>query len=180
MTTPAPPAPADITTRVEQQIAIIEKMDALRRMAGGIAHDFNNVLMLIFGYCDVLMEKVHPEGPLYSYLREIKGAGEHAARLTRLLMVFSTQRVFQPVTMNLNAIVATSRLPWPIRPDCKARSVRPWRPISSLTPSHSWRCALTTRRCCCGIMTTRRTHWARATTCTSAAGMVPPGARQPK
>jgi len=108
MTTPAPPAPADTTTRVEQQMAIIEKMDALRRMAGGIAHDFNNVLMLIFGYCDVLMEKVHPEGPLYSYLREIKGAGEHAARLTRLLMVFSTQRVFQPVTMNLNAIVATS------------------------------------------------------------------------
>ncbi len=108
MTTPALPAKTTITTRVEQQMAIVEKMDALRRMAGGIAHDFNNVLMLIFGYCDVLMEKVHPDGPLHAYLREIKGAGDHAARLTRLLMVFSTQRVFQPVTMNLNAIVATS------------------------------------------------------------------------
>ncbi len=108
MTTPALPATPDTTARVEQQMATMEKMDSLRRMAGGIAHDFNNALMLIFGYCDVLMEKIHPDGPLYAYLREIKGAGEHAARLTRLLMVFSTQRVFQPVTMNLNAIAATS------------------------------------------------------------------------
>lgn len=108
MTTPTPPSKPDLTARVEQQMAIIEKMDALRRMAGGIAHDFNNVLMLIFGYCDVLMEKVHPDGPLHAYLREIKTAGAQAARLTRLLMVFSAQRVFQPVTMNLNAIVSVS------------------------------------------------------------------------
>jgi nitrogen-specific signal transduction histidine kinase/ActR/RegA family two-component response regulator len=108
MTTPTPPSKPDLTTRVEQQMAIMEKMDALRRMAGGIAHDFNNVLMLVFGYCDVLMEKVHPDGPLYAYLREIKAAGDQAARLTRLLMVFSAQRVFQPVTMNLNAIVSIS------------------------------------------------------------------------
>jgi len=84
-----------------------EKMHALQRLASGVAHDFNNVLMLIFGYCDVLMEKVHPDGPLYSYLREIRAAGDHAATLTRLLMMFGAKRVFQPVTMNINAIIKT-------------------------------------------------------------------------
>jgi nitrogen-specific signal transduction histidine kinase len=84
-----------------------EKMHALQRLASGVAHDFNNVLMLIFGYCDVLMEKIHPDGPLCGYLREIRAAGDHAATLTRLLMMFGAKRVFQPVTMNINAIIKT-------------------------------------------------------------------------
>ncbi|NLF38051.1 response regulator [bacterium] len=82
-----------------------EKMEALARLSGGIAHDFNNVLILVFGYCEFLLERLHKDGPLYHYLCEIRDAGEHAALLTRLLMMFGARRVFQPVVMNINGII---------------------------------------------------------------------------
>jgi len=81
------------------------KMDALGRLAGGIAHDFNNVLLLIFGYNDFLLSRMHRDGILYRYLTGIKNAGEEAAKLARRLMTLSGKRVFQPVVMNLNGVV---------------------------------------------------------------------------
>ena len=97
---------ADLQQREAQYFS--QKMEALARLSGGIAHDFNNLLMLIFGYCDFLLEKLHKNGPLYSYLAEVRSAGERAAFLTRLLMTFGTRRVFQPVVMNLNGVVRTA------------------------------------------------------------------------
>jgi len=82
-------------------------MAALARFSSGIAHDLNNVLTIIFGYTDFLLERVHKEGPLYAQLSGIKQAGERAAELTRLLMIFDAQRVFQPEVMNVNAIIST-------------------------------------------------------------------------
>lgn len=82
-------------------------MAALARFSGGIAHDLNNVLTIIFGYTDFLLERVHKEGPLYAQLNEIKQASRRAAELTRLLMMFGAQRVFEPVVMNINAVIST-------------------------------------------------------------------------
>lgn len=82
-------------------------MEALARFSGGIAHDLNNVLTTIFGYTDFLLERVHKQGPLYAQLNEIKQASLRAAELTRLLMMFGAQRVFQPVVMNINAVIST-------------------------------------------------------------------------
>ncbi len=82
-------------------------MTALARFSGGIAHDFNNVLTIVFGYTDFLLERVHKDGPLFAQLSEIKRAGERAAELTRLLMVFGAHRVYQPVVMNINAVIST-------------------------------------------------------------------------
>lgn len=82
-------------------------MAALARFSGGIAHDFNNVLTIIFGYTDFLLERVHKEGLLYAQLNEIKQASQRAAELTRLLMIFGAQRVFEPVVMNINAVIST-------------------------------------------------------------------------
>jgi len=84
-----------------------QKMEAFSRLAGSIARDLNNSLTLVLGNCDFLLERVHPGGPLYSYITEIKNAGEQSVSLTRRLMSFSTHRVFQPVVMNINAIVKT-------------------------------------------------------------------------
>jgi len=70
-------------------------MAALTCFSGGVAHDFNNVLTIMFGYTDFLLERVHKEGPLYAQLSEIKQAGKRAAKITRLLMIFGTQRVFR-------------------------------------------------------------------------------------
>ncbi|MCX7847384.1 MAG: response regulator [bacterium] len=84
-----------------------DTMRALARFAAGVAHDFNNVLTVIFGYTDFLMERVHREGVLYAQLEEIKEAAQRAAGLTRLLMMFGGERVFEPVVMNVNGVLST-------------------------------------------------------------------------
>ena len=46
-------------------------MEAVGRLAGGIAHDFNNILMIVRGYAEILLERLHPEDPLHAQAQQI-------------------------------------------------------------------------------------------------------------
>lgn len=83
-------------------------LSVLARFAGGIAHDFNNALTVILGYTDFLLERAHPGGELHAELQEVRAAALQAADLTRLLMMFGGERVYEPVVMNVNAILSVS------------------------------------------------------------------------
>lgn len=50
----------DITERrrLEEQLWIAQKMEAVGRLAGGIAHEFGNVLTIIMGYCALLLSSL--------------------------------------------------------------------------------------------------------------------------
>ncbi len=98
----------DITERkeLESQFLRSQKMEAIGRLAGGIAHDFNNLLTTIIGNTDLLMLTHTPENHSYERLRAIREAGEHAAQLTRQLLVMSKRQVMEPVPLNLNAVIS--------------------------------------------------------------------------
>jgi two-component system, cell cycle sensor histidine kinase and response regulator CckA len=81
-------------------------MEAVGRLAGGIAHDFNNLLTVIIGYTDIVRAALPTTDPLNDPLEQIQKAGERAALLTRQLLVFSRKQVLQPVTTDLNAVLA--------------------------------------------------------------------------
>lgn len=83
-------------------------LGVLARFAGGIAHDFNNALTVILGYTDFLLERAYPGGELHAELQEVHAAALQAAELTRLLMMFGGERVYEPVVMNVNAILSVS------------------------------------------------------------------------
>ncbi|MFN8458102.1 MAG: PAS domain S-box protein [Anaerolineae bacterium] len=97
----------DITAelRLEEQIRQTQKMDAVGRLAGGVAHDFNNVLVIINGYCDLLLAQFDETNPIRQDLGQIKAAAERAAALTRQLLVFSRKQVVQAEVLNLNDII---------------------------------------------------------------------------
>ncbi len=97
----------DITAelRLEEQIRQTQKMDAVGRLAGGVAHDFNNILVIINGYCDLLLAQIDESNPMHHDLGQIKAAAERAAALTRQLLVFSRKQVVQPEVLNLNDII---------------------------------------------------------------------------
>jgi PAS domain S-box-containing protein len=92
--------------QLEEQYRQALKMEAVGRLAAGIAHDFNNLLTAINGYA-MLMEMELGEGdPVRRMAKNIVGAGERAAELTRQLLAFSRKQVIDPMVLSLNEVVA--------------------------------------------------------------------------
>ena len=91
--------------RMEAELLQAQKMEAVGRLAGGVAHDFNNILMIVRGYAESLLERLHPEDPLHAQAEQIQKAANRAADLTHRLLGFSRKQVFEPRVVELNAVV---------------------------------------------------------------------------
>jgi two-component system cell cycle sensor histidine kinase/response regulator CckA len=98
----------DVTDRkqLEEQFRQAQKMEAVGRLAGGIAHDFNNLLMVIQGYGDLLVERLHPSDPLRKNVEQIQTASQRATSLTRQLLAFSRKQMLAPKILNIQAVIA--------------------------------------------------------------------------
>lgn len=93
--------------RSEEQLRQAMKMEAIGRLAAGVAHDFNNILSVILGYCELLLAQLAESEPIRREIAEIDAAAVRAAELTRQLLLFSRQHVAEPVTLDLNELLAT-------------------------------------------------------------------------
>jgi signal transduction histidine kinase/CheY-like chemotaxis protein len=91
---------------LEGQLLQVQKMDAIGRLAGGVAHDFNNLLTVIKGNNSLLLDKVQPGDPFFSYTRQIESAADRAATLTRQLLAFCRMQMLQPKVIDLNGRVS--------------------------------------------------------------------------
>jgi two-component system, cell cycle sensor histidine kinase and response regulator CckA len=90
--------------QTEEQLRQAEKMEALGRLVGGVAHDFNNLLTVILGYSH-LMTEARVQAKYRVAAREIKGAAERAAQMTRHLLTFSRRQPRQVEVLDLNALI---------------------------------------------------------------------------
>ncbi|MCI0701210.1 MAG: response regulator [Planctomycetia bacterium] len=92
--------------KLEGQLKLAAKLEAVGRLAGGIAHDFNNLLTVINGCAQLLHEEIatnpHHAAELADSIRQ---AGTQAAALTGQLLTFSRQRVIKPHPIDLNSVV---------------------------------------------------------------------------
>jgi len=96
---------------LEEQVLQAQKMEAVGRLAGGVAHDFNNLLTVIINCSILVLGDRALEARLRRLVEAVRNAGESAANLTRQLLAFSRRQVFQPVVLDLNALVTrTERL----------------------------------------------------------------------
>ncbi len=92
--------------KLEGQLKLAAKLEAVGRLAGGIAHDFNNLLTVINGCAQLLDEEIANDPNHATVLAsEIQRAGGQAAALTRQLLTFSRQRSVTPHPLDLNAAV---------------------------------------------------------------------------
>ncbi|HEY6466697.1 MAG TPA: PAS domain S-box protein, partial [Candidatus Acidoferrales bacterium] len=98
----------DVTDRkqLEEQFRQAQKMEAVGRLAGGIAHDFNNLLMVIQGYSDLLVERLHASDPLRKNVEQIQTASQRATSLTRQLLAFSRKQMLAPKILNIQTVIA--------------------------------------------------------------------------
>ena len=100
----------DISERkkIEHQLRLAQRMEAIGQLAGGIAHDFNNLLAVIMGSADILVDEVPLGGSLAKKVEMIKKAASSAADLVRQLLAFSRQQMVQPLVLDTAKIVEST------------------------------------------------------------------------
>ena len=91
-----------IRKRLQEELRFSQKMEAVGRLAGGVAHDFNNLLTAIIGYNGFLADSLVDQPQLLAYARQVEGAAERAAVLTRRLLTFGRRQVSKPKPLNVN------------------------------------------------------------------------------
>lgn len=89
----------------ESQILHLQKMEAIGRLAGGVAHDFNNILAVMGVYSETIYDALDPKSPLRNHAEQIKNSVARGAGLTRQLLAFSRQQMWQPVELDINALI---------------------------------------------------------------------------
>ena len=97
----------DITARkkMEEQLRLSQRMEAIGRLAGGVAHDFNNLITVILGCCDALSCELPPDHPASRKVEMVRKAGASAADLTRQLLAFGRKQILQPKVIEPKEIV---------------------------------------------------------------------------
>jgi two-component system, cell cycle sensor histidine kinase and response regulator CckA len=101
----------DISERkkIERQLRLAQRMEAIGQLAGGIAHDFNNLLAVIIGCADIVSDLLAAGDPVADKVGMIKNAGTSAADLVRQLLAFSRQQMLQPQALDLKEILARTQ-----------------------------------------------------------------------
>jgi PAS domain S-box-containing protein len=98
---------ADVSDRkrLEEQLHLSQKMEAIGRLAGGIAHDFNNLLTVINGYSSLLVDALRNDPYACSQAEEILNSGTRAAELVSQLLTFSRRQLIKPTPIEMNSLV---------------------------------------------------------------------------
>ncbi len=92
-------------TRMEEQLRVTQRMEALGTLAGGIAHDFNNILAAIVGQAEVLRDSDGPAGPSRAALDQILQAGLRGRDLVKRILTFSRGGPIERRRLDLNPLL---------------------------------------------------------------------------
>ncbi len=87
--------------RMEEQLQSAQRIETVARLAGGIAHDFNNLLTAIIGHAELIESGLAPDDSRRGNVRELRGAADRAARLTRQLLSFARRQNIEPRNVSL-------------------------------------------------------------------------------
>lgn len=100
-------ASLDITERkrLEEQLRLAQKMEAIGQLTAGIAHDFNNLLTTINFSAELIYLGLKQRDPLKEKVNRITDSCHHAANLIRQLMVFSRKQIVEPKVLDLSDAV---------------------------------------------------------------------------
>jgi signal transduction histidine kinase len=92
--------------RLEEELQLSNKMDALGRMAGGLAHDFNNLFTTIGVYTEFLLQGLPADSSLRSEAQQIQRTTRQASALTRQLLTLSRRGRVEAADVDLCEVVA--------------------------------------------------------------------------
>jgi two-component system cell cycle sensor histidine kinase/response regulator CckA len=92
--------------RLEAQLRLAQKMEALGTLAGGIAHNFNNLLTGIMGCSSLMLLETDSTHPNYEHLKKVEKLVESGAKLTTQLLGYAREGRYEVRPISLNQVVA--------------------------------------------------------------------------
>src|SRR5580700_12854 len=94
--------------RLEMQVRLLQRFEAIGRLAAGIAHDFNNVIGAIMGWAE-LGSTESPAGSLSGKrFQKIWDQAARASGLTHQILAFARRQFLAPRNIDLNSLVSES------------------------------------------------------------------------
>jgi len=116
--------------RLERQLRLAQRLEAMGTLAGGIAHDFNNILGAILGYGEMALRDTPKGSRLRRDLDSIMTAGERGRALVDRVLAFSRSGLAERVAVHVERVVREAldlleaKLAEGIRVDAKLRAGR--------------------------------------------------------
>jgi signal transduction histidine kinase len=95
--------------RLDRRLHEARRAASLATLAGGVAHDFNNLLTAVVGNADLALADIGPDSPVRDNLEAIRDAGNRAAELGRLMLVYSAGARFTTDRLALPELVRDLR-----------------------------------------------------------------------
>ena len=94
--------------KLEKQLQLSQKMEAVGTLAGGVAHDFNNLLMGIQGRTSLMLLETDPRHLNFDHLKEIESYIKRATKLTKQLLGFARGGKYEVKPTDLNNLIENS------------------------------------------------------------------------
>jgi two-component system, cell cycle sensor histidine kinase and response regulator CckA len=94
--------------RLEMQVRLLQRFEAIGRLAAGIAHDFNNVIGAIMGWAEIGSTESPPGSLSGKRFQTIWDQAVRASDLTRQILAFARRQFLEPKNIDLNALVSES------------------------------------------------------------------------
>jgi signal transduction histidine kinase/DNA-binding response OmpR family regulator len=91
---------------LEEQLSHARKMEAVGQLTGGVAHDFNNLLTVVLGNIELIKRRTGEQHELARQIDAVRLAAEKGGALTRQLLAFSRRQRLNPLTVDLNGLIA--------------------------------------------------------------------------
>ena len=88
--------------QMQQQLAELQKLDALGQLTGGVAHDFNNLLMIISGSLHTLKKGMDDDPRRVRAISAIEAATQRGAALTNQLLTFARRQSVNPQAVDVS------------------------------------------------------------------------------
>jgi PAS domain S-box-containing protein len=91
--------------RMQEQLLLNERLQAVATLGGGIAHDFNNLLTVIIGQAEVARAKGDVPPQIERRINSIYETAMRARKLTQQLIAFARRQPLQKDVIDLVAVV---------------------------------------------------------------------------
>lgn len=95
-------------SRLEEELRLAQKMEAVGRLASGMAHEFNNLLTTINVYADLVLRDLPGGSPLTPDVQQIQKTTSQAASLIEQVLSFGRRVGESTDVLDLNELLSES------------------------------------------------------------------------